>query len=131
VELPAAEESRLNLHFQREVYFPLESECAFLVSAARLFDPALAHLKHRGLSLNVRGHVVTPEKLPEKLLGVFGLNSLLSNEQRSTVLPFVVRFQMAYFCAVMNFNNCCKYAISQNEAERNPIIELDCCDWNL
>lgn len=38
---------------------------------------------------------------------------------------------MAYFCAMMNFNNCCKYAISQNEAERNPIIELDCCDWNV
>lgn len=133
-ELLVAKDSRMNLHFQREFYFPAKSECTFVATAAYLFDTALARLKHYWLSLNVDVHVVTVEKLSEKLLNVCRvavLNSLLNNEQRSAVLPFSVRFQMAYFCAMMNFNNCCKYAISQNEAERNPIIELDCCDWNL
>lgn len=77
---------------------------------------------------------MTVEKFLEKLLDAFSvavLNSVLNNE-RSAVLPFFfMRFQMVCFCAKMNFNNCCKYAISQNETERNPIIELDCCDWNL
>lgn len=74
------------------------------------------------------------QKLSERLFNVFqviALNSALNNKPRSAVLPFLVRFQTAYFCAMMNVNNCCKYAISQNEAERDPIIELDCCDWNL
>lgn len=37
-----AEESRMNLHFQREVYFPVESERTFLATAAYLCDTALA-----------------------------------------------------------------------------------------
>lgn len=77
---------------------------------------------------------MTVEKLSEKLFHVFQeavLSSLLNAKQSSAVLPFLVKFQMVYFCAMMNFNNCYKYAISQNEGERNPIIKLDCCDWNL
>lgn len=119
-EPPVAEESRMNLHSQREVYFPGESECTFSVTAADLFATASARLRHSWLSPHVHVHVVTVRKLSEKLLDVFRgavLNSLLNNEQRS-VLPFLVRFQMPYFCATMNFNNCCKYAISQNEAEK-------------
>lgn len=103
-------------------------------SDSSLFKTALAHLKHSWLSLSVHVHIVAVEKLSEKLFHVFQeavLNSPLNTKQSSAVLPFLVRFQMVYFCAMMNFNNCYKYAISQNEGERNPIIKLDCCDWNL
>lgn len=102
-------------------------------SDSSLFNAALAHLKHSWLSLSVHVHIVAVE-LSEKQFHVFQealLNSPLNAKQSFVVLPFLVRFQMVYFCATMNFNNCSKYAISQNEGERNPIIKLDCCDWNL
>lgn len=82
------------------------------------------------LSPNVCGHVVTIEKSSKKLLDVF-LRSCFEFIAKQWAEVIFGEAQMAYFCAMMNFNNCCKYAISQNEAERNPIIELDCCDWNL
>jgi len=85
-ELSVGKGPHRNSHFQKEVYFPVKSECTLLAT-----DGASARQRHSWHWLNFHSCVVAVEKFSEKLLDAFSvavLNSMVNNEQRSAVLPF-------------------------------------------
>lgn len=102
-ELSVGKGPHRNSHFQKEVYFPVKSECTLLAT-----DGASARQRHSWHWLNFHSRVVAVEKFSEKLLDAFSvavLNSMVNNEVCCAAIFF--HGVVNGFCAKMNFNNFC------------------------